>query len=78
MRDLTDGQESLTIPGETLRQVVNNLDRLYPGCKNRLCEDGQLRPSVTAAVDGETTQTGLLQSVRSGSEVHFVPAISGG
>jgi molybdopterin synthase sulfur carrier subunit len=78
LRELTGGQESVTVPGETVRQVIENLERAYPGIEARLCEDGRLRPNVSVAVDGRVSRQGLRQRLAETSEVHFLPAISGG
>ena len=78
LRELTGGQESVTVPGETVRQVIENLERAYPGIKARLCENGRLRPNVSVAVDGRVSRQGLRQRLAETSEVHFLPAISGG
>jgi len=78
MRDLTGGVERVEVEGATLRQVVNNLDARFPGAKARLCQEDRIRPNVAVAVDGEITRLGMLQTVRPDSEVHFLPAVSGG
>ena len=78
MRRLTDGVESVSIEGKNLRDIVNGLEERFPGTRKWLCEGDRLRPGVAAAVDGETARMGLIQSVNSDSEVHFLPAFGGG
>ena len=80
MQALTDGKQQVQVEGSTVRQVVNNLESLFPGTRALLYdEEGQdLLPGVAVIVDGETSQLGLLERVREDSEVHFLPAISGG
>jgi molybdopterin synthase sulfur carrier subunit len=78
LRDLTSGQETVTVPGSTVRQVIDELDRLYPGMRDRLCDANGLRPGIVAAVDTEVARLGLGQPVGDQSEVHFLPAIAGG
>ena len=70
LRDLTGGEEQAIVPGETVRQVIEN--------KARLCEDGRLRPNISVAVDGLVSRQGLRQRLAERSEVHFLPAMSGG
>ena len=78
MRDLTGGAEKVTVEGATLRQVVNSLEAAHPGARARLCQEDRIRPDIAVDVDGEVTRQGMLQAVRPDSEVHFVPAVSGG
>ena len=78
MRDLTGGAERVRVPGRTVRQIVTNLERLYPGMRGRLMDDDRLMPSITVFIDGEAGRLGLLEPVGEESEVHFLPAISGG
>ncbi len=78
LRDLTDGQEKVTVPGETVRQALEHLNALYPGIKERLCEEDRLRPGITVVVDGELSRQRLRHRLTETSEVHFLPAISGG
>jgi molybdopterin synthase sulfur carrier subunit len=78
LRDLTDGQRSFTVEGDTIRDVIDNLDQLYPGIKDRLCDGDRLRPSIAIVVDGHTSTLKLRHRLKEASEVHFVISISGG
>ena len=78
LRDLTQGQESVNVPGANVREVIDALETLYPGMRERLCEGEQLRPGIAVAVDTQIARLGLLQPVAEESEVHFVPAVGGG
>jgi len=78
LRDLTNGQDALTVPGETVRQVIENLDARYPGIRERLCEQGMLRRNIAVVVDGVTSRQRVRHRLTETSEVHFIPAISGG
>lgn len=78
LRDLTHGQRSISVEGETVRQVIENLEKIYPGVKDRLCEEDRLRPSIAVVVDGHTSTLKLRHKLTASSEVHFVVSISGG
>lgn len=79
MQSLTGGQKQVQIEGNSVRQLVNNLEREFPGFKAVLCdEDGELLPGVAVIVDGDASQLGLLERVQEDSEVHFLPALGGG
>ena len=78
MRDLTSGAERVQVPGRTVRQLVANLEKAYPGMRDRLMDDDRLMPSIAVFIDGEAGRLGLLEPVGEESEVHFLPAIGGG
>ena len=78
MQKLCNGEQKLIIEGANLRQVIDNLDLQYTGFKDRLVEDGKIKPNISVAVDGEITPLGMIQKVDTNSEIHFLPAISGG
>jgi molybdopterin converting factor small subunit len=78
LRELTDGQEKLVVPGATAREVIANLDERYPGIEARLCKDGRLQSNIAVVVDGVISRQGLRQPLAETSEVHFLPSISGG
>lgn len=79
LQSLTGGASTLTVPGATLRAVIDNLGERFPELKDRLLDDeGHLRPEIAAAIDGETEHYGMLEPVRENSEIHFIPAIGGG
>ncbi len=78
LQALTGNQETVTVPGVTVRQIIDELDRLHPGVRGRLCDGDALRPGLAVIVDHEVARLGLLQPVGPDSEVHFLPAIAGG
>ena len=75
---LTSGVASVEVEGSNVRQVIENLEKRYPGLRERLLDGDRLRANISVAVDGEVTPLGLLEPVSRQSEVHFVAAISGG
>ena len=79
MRKLTAGEEQVTVPGTTVREVIDNLEHRYPGVKARLCEEGRIKPGIAVYIDGIlTTREGLRERLNADAEIHFLPAISGG
>lgn len=78
LQPLTGGRSAVQVPGATVAEVIENLDRDWPGIGARLAEGGRLRPNISVAVDGEVTPLGLLERLNASSEVHFVAAIKGG
>ena len=77
MQNLTAGETQVRVEGKTLRQLINNLEGRFPGIRERLLQDDDIRPDVAVAVDGEVAFS-LMERVSEESEVHFVPPISGG
>ena len=78
LQSLTGGKSFVEVEGSTIREVIEQLERTCPGMRERLLEQGRLRPNISVAVDGEISPAGLLEPVAPTSEVHFVAAIKGG
>ena len=78
LQAVTGGKSAVEVDGAIVRQVIDNLEKAYPGIRERLVDQGRLRPNISVAVDGEVTPVGLLETVSPQSEVHFVAAIKGG
>ena len=77
-RELTGGRSTVEAAGATVREVIDDLDRQWPGIRDRLIDGDRLRPNLSVAVDGEVSPLGLHEEVEPASEVHFVAAIKGG
>lgn len=78
LQAMTGGRGVVEAEGSTVRRIVEDLERQFPGISDRLIDAGRLRPNVSVAVDGEVSPLGLLEKTGSASEVHFVTAIKGG
>jgi molybdopterin converting factor small subunit len=78
LQSLTGGEERVVVSGKTVRDVIDQLEGRYPGVKERLVEKGEIRPHIAVAIDGDVSPEGLQQDVQEGSEIHFIPALSGG
>jgi sulfur-carrier protein len=78
LRKYTLGVERVEVAGNSLRELIVNLDKRFPGIASQLLQDGDLRPSIAVSIDGEMATFGLLERVGESSEVHFLPAIGGG
>ena len=78
LQPMAGGVKQIDVEANNVRQVIDKLDQLYPGMKERLVEDNKIRSNLAVAVDGDVARMGLLERVGDTSEVHFVPAIGGG
>ncbi|HEY3064648.1 MAG TPA: ubiquitin-like small modifier protein 1 [Methylomirabilota bacterium] len=81
LRSLTKGNAEVQAKGDTVADVVEDLDRQFPGLRERLVDDtGELRRFINVYVNGEDIR--FLQAktttLKDGDEVSIVPAIAGG
>jgi molybdopterin synthase sulfur carrier subunit len=81
LRKLTGNQAVVETEAETLIDLIFDLDRKYPGIKERIYDDrGEIRRFINIFVNGEDIRfkDGIKTKVAKGSEVSIVPAIAGG
>ena len=78
LKPLTAGEEIVEVNAKNVRQVIDELENRFPGIREKLCDEDELKPGLTVAVGGNVSSLGLLQKVGNDSEVHFLPAIGGG
>jgi molybdopterin synthase sulfur carrier subunit len=78
LRRLSNGVERVVVNGRNVGQVIDDLDRQFPGFRDQLLQNGELKPSIAVSIDGEMGTGGLLDRVKDTSEVFFIPAIGGG
>jgi molybdopterin converting factor small subunit len=80
LRTLTGGEEQVQIPGATLREVIDTLEKKHPGIRDRLLDDKGVRRFVNIYVGDEDVRflDGLETKINDGTEVSIVPAIAGG
>jgi molybdopterin synthase sulfur carrier subunit len=66
------------IDAATLSDLVDRLERSWPGMRDRLCEPGpRIREHINVFVDGER-QRDLAIALQPGAVVHIIPAVAGG
>ena len=78
LRKLTGGASEVELPGATLGKLIENLEAAYPGFSEFVLQDGRIKPGLAAVCGHAATRQGLLQKLEEDTEVHFVPAVSGG
>lgn len=78
LRKLAGGAESVVVPGNNVREVIESLEKRFPGIGEHLREGDGLRAGLNVVVDADVSPRGLLQKVGPESEIHFLPAIGGG
>ena len=78
LRSYTGGEANVTADGGTVREVLDDLDRRYPGLRFRVVdEQGGLRDHMTVWLDGERCRD-LSAPVAGLDEVVIMQALSGG
>ncbi len=81
LQKLTGEKAEIVAEGQTIRDLIQDLDRQFPGFKDRLCDpDGKLRRFVNIYINEEDIRF-LKQEetpLKDGDEVSIIPAIAGG
>ncbi len=80
LRTLTGGQDEVSAQGNTVRAVIDDLERSYPGMRDRLCDDKGVRRFVNIYANDEDIRflSNLDTELADGDSVQIVPAIAGG
>ena len=78
LRGLSGGVVHVTVEAANVGDAIAQLERKFPGIQDRLISSDRLRPNIALVVDGENSKRGLRHELSAESEVHFVPALSGG
>lgn len=81
LRRFTSGAEEVGANGGTVGNIVDDLERQFPGIKERLCDEkGQVRRFVNLYLNGDDIRflNHLETAVKDGDELSIVPAIAGG
>jgi molybdopterin synthase sulfur carrier subunit len=78
LRKYTGGKDRIVASGRNVGQLIDDLERQYPGLREHVIEDGDVKPSIAISVDGDMSTGGILEPVRDSSEVFILPAIGGG
>ena len=81
LRKLTKDQDEVTAEGTTVAEVIEDLEKNYPGIKERICEpDGSLRRFVNLYLNDEDIRfkDNLETAVKDNDELSIIPAIAGG
>jgi molybdopterin synthase sulfur carrier subunit len=81
LRKLTRNQEEVKAEGHTVGEILTDLERNYPGLRERICDDqGAVRRFVNIFANDEDIRflQNLDTPIKDGDEISIVPAIAGG
>ncbi len=78
LRSYADGRDEVTAAGATFAELLDNLERAYPGIRFRMIdEQGRIRRHIRFFVNREQVSD-LAQAIHTDDEVQIICALSGG
>lgn len=81
LQKLTENQEEVKARGRNVKELIEDLEKRFPGFKEKLCdESGKIRRFINIYINEEDIRF-LKQdesSLKDGDEVSIIPAIAGG
>jgi molybdopterin synthase sulfur carrier subunit len=81
LRTVTKGAAEVQAAGDTVSDVIEDLERQFPGLRDRLMDEGgELRRFINIYVNEEDIRflEGAKTVLKAGDSVSIVPAIAGG
>ncbi len=81
LRSYTGGESRVSGSGETVGEVLTDLNAQYPGIGERVRESsGEIRRFVNVFVNGQNVRSlqGAATPVKAGDEIGIIPAMAGG
>ena len=80
MKKLLDGQSSIDASGTTVRDVLEDIERRYPGFKDTVMTEGGLHRFVNIYLNDEDVRfLGQLDTpMKDGDVLSVLPALAGG
>jgi sulfur-carrier protein len=81
LRSITKGNAEVQAKGATVDDVMQDLERQFPGLRERLVDEkGELRRFINLYVNEEDVRflQGRTTTLKDGDTVSIVPAIAGG
>lgn len=81
LQKLTNNQTEVETSGANIRELIDDLEKNFPGIKERICDkEGKVRKFINIYVNEEDVR--FLQRdetpLKDGDEVSIIPAIAGG
>jgi len=81
LQKFTKDQATIECSGQSINDLLQELETQFPGIKARLCDDeGNLRRFINFYVNSEDIRflEGQSTALKDGDEVSIVPAVAGG
>jgi molybdopterin synthase sulfur carrier subunit len=80
LQKMTGGKDEVEVEPGTIINLINSLDKKFPGIGERISEGGKIRRFVNIYLNEEDIRflSNEQTEVKDGDEVSIVPAIAGG
>lgn len=81
LRKITNGADEVMADGRNVSEIIESLEKNYPGLKERICEaDGKLRRFVNIYLNDEDIRfkKNMETELKDNDELSIIPAIAGG
>jgi molybdopterin synthase sulfur carrier subunit len=81
LRSLTKGQAEVQVDADTVADLIEGLEKQYPGIRERLVDEGgEVRRFINFYINEEDVRflQGSKTALKAGDQVSIVPAIAGG
>ena len=81
LRRVTNGASTVEAGGGNVRELIEDLERQFPGMRERLCDEtGAVRRFVNVFVGDEDIRflEGIETPLAEGAQVSIIPAVAGG
>ncbi len=81
LRSLTKGQAEVQVAADNVADLIEDLEKQFPGIKERLVDEGgEVRRFINFYINEEDVRflQGSKTAIKAGDQVSIVPAIAGG
>ncbi|MCP2072926.1 UNVERIFIED_ORG: MoaD family protein [Pseudomonas lini] len=80
LRTFTQDQKRVEVQGQTVLEVIEDMEKQYPGVKERLIGDGQVHRFVNIYVNDDDIRfaDNLATTLKAGDSLTILPAVAGG
>ncbi len=81
LRSLTKGQAEVQVAADNVADLIDDLEKQFPGIKERLVDEGgEVRRFINFYINEEDVRflQGSKTELKAGDQVSIVPAIAGG
>lgn len=81
LQKLTEGKSEIEVEGKNVKEIINNLEKKFPGIHERLYDEkGSVRRFLNIYVNEEDVRFLQMDEtpVNPGDEISIIPAIAGG